>query len=314
MAVSKGKLWHLFHLGLSWLSLTWLAFIAGFLSLMMSWPETSGLRDDRLKESRCAGFALLIALVVGSLLHASLTRLGRRREIIRRIHLHFCGSVGTGMALGAATAAPMIYFGTPDDLRSIGDVPEGFVGGAGWGAILGLVIGTLWCLVEIVFWSTRDLAPPNRERARWAIALVPVVGLIAWAIAEACYPGRAFDAARWAEKESRHNGVRQQMAARLVGWRLLDGKTPAEVRSLLGKPNESAEGTWPRWLYFMGHERPFLYPLVEPPSCAWLMVEFGEDGRASQASVFAGSNCGCHDEPDELPGKAPTQQPLSTKR
>jgi hypothetical protein len=222
---------------------------------------------------------------------------GRHPSLIRRLCRVFALSVFWGIVLSLPIGV-CVFLNTLDAPQTWSQIAvESAVSGIFLGALSGVVVGCVWCLIEIGRWTIRDWKPVNQVRAAVAVASLLCASLCAWGIAQAQYPGKRFDAVEWAKQGSRDDGGRQQMAARLVGWRLLDGKTRAEVLAILGRPN--AGTTPPALMYFMGHERPFLYPLLVSMNCAWLTIEFGEDGRVSRSQVIAFSNCGCREEPAE---------------
>jgi hypothetical protein len=223
-------------------------------------------------------------------------------SLVQRMHRAFSRSVFWGMVVGAVVLGPLFFLASPNWAVRWSALPEIFVGGAGCGAILGIVVGTVWCLVVIELWATRSLSPANKDRVAIAIGVALCLCVFAWGLEEAYFPGSPFDPASWKDKESRYNGLRQQMAVRLVSRHVLNGKTRAEVRSMFGKPNWPSDPT--RLMYFLGHERPFLSFWGTSSRCEWLTVEFGPDDRVSGCHVGAVSHCGCVDEPDEAAANA----------
>jgi hypothetical protein len=221
-------------------------------------------------------------------------------SLVRRLRKRFSQSVFGGMVFGTVVLGPFNLLTTPGWAFRRSDLWELPVTGGIWGALLGIVVGTVWCLIEIERRATRDLRPATRARLRWTLAIATGISLFAWAVVDAYYPGKPFDDAEWRDRESRHNGARRKMAYRLVAWHVLDGKTRAEVRAMLGYSNWPDDSTLH---YFLGHQRT-LDPLSASPSCEWLMVNFGEDGRVSRYSVHASSNCGCFDTADDTPNPA----------
>jgi hypothetical protein len=175
------------------------------------------------------------------------------------------------------------------------------------GLIAGTSVGFGWCLVEAIRQFLRRAKPSIRRGAGWTIAILLGLWIVGFALCNALLPGKPFDAAEWQEREARHNGSRQQMADRLVAWRVLDGKTRAEVRSMLGNPNWPSEDS--RQLYFLGRERTLLGPLDASARCEWLAVEFGQDDRVARCHIGALSHCGCLDEtekPRQVEAAAPS--------
>jgi outer membrane protein assembly factor BamE (lipoprotein component of BamABCDE complex) len=94
------------------------------------------------------------------------------------------------------------------------------------------------------------------------------------------YLGIPFDATLWRDEVSLRNGVREEMADRLVGRHTLQGKTRAEVISLLGDPPPTDYFSDWDLVYLLGPERGFMSIDSE-----WLVVRFGQDGRVTECRI-----------------------------
>jgi hypothetical protein len=190
-------------------------------------------------------------------------------SLAREMGLRLVGSAVCGFALGAAIA-----------------------GSSSLGAIVGATIGAVWCLLEAI----RLLIRGRARHVQWTIAIVLGISTLAYAVDNTFFPGKPFDATVWRERESRDNGARQQMADRLISRHSLDGRTRAEVQSMLGTPS------WPSsdssLHYLLGRERPLLGPLVPSSNCEWLTIHFGKDDRVLDYHLGTISHCGCVDSSD----------------
>jgi hypothetical protein len=150
-------------------------------------------------------------------------------------------------------------------------------------ALLGtllLVVGFLadvgWLLiVGSVFWAPFVL---------WFVTLfLVVVGVVLVGWLREPSDGRAFDAALWRDESRMADGVRQDMARRLLARNTLIGKTRAEVVEMLGEPSYCMrDGPW-EW-----KDDPkgpnMVYQLGPGPSGFYserLTVRIGPDGRVS---------------------------------
>ena len=124
-------------------------------------------------------------------------------------------------------------------------------------------------------------------RRRWLIVVLAVYGVVlaagaATAALALTHSGPfdtslPFDRAVWQDRHQK-TGVRLRMAERLVWRHELDGKSRAEVASMLGSPN--AGYAWPGWdLAYR------VAPLGLGLDEGALVVRFGQDGRTSEARI-----------------------------
>lgn len=102
-----------------------------------------------------------------------------------------------------------------------------------------------------------------------AFVSVPVVCWV-W------FPGRSLDPAAWQDEVLVRQGVRLEMADRLVARGTLVGKSRAEVVELLGEPSPTTYFADWDLVYWLGPERGFISIDSE-----WLVLRLGEDGRVS---------------------------------
>jgi len=135
-----------------------------------------------------------------------------------------------------------------------------------------------------------ELPQPSRASLLIRIAIGAVFALMVGALVVEIvfFPGKPFDASEWQDKESVWNGARIEMADRLLAWGVLEGKSRAELKSMLGEPFQSGDT---KWLYFLG-QQPSFNPFAPPVLCDWLAVDFGEDNRVCRCSVHSSTHCG----------------------
>jgi hypothetical protein len=115
----------------------------------------------------------------------------------------------------------------------------------------------------------------SKRRKGWLVitfasaALAAVLG-VRWV----WFPGRAFDSIAWQDEVQVQQGVRLEMADRLVARGTLVDKTRAEVVELLGEPTRT--GHFADWdlVYWLGPERGFISIDSE-----WLVLRLGVDRR-----------------------------------
>jgi hypothetical protein len=111
-----------------------------------------------------------------------------------------------------------------------------------------------------------------------AAGLVGAAALVIWQV---WYPGRAFDRDLWLDESRMVDGVRHDMAVRLLARDWFVGKTRGEVVELLGPPMwEEPE----RLVYQLGPNRPpFPIPAMDSE---WLSVILGLDGRVARCRLW----------------------------
>jgi hypothetical protein len=103
-----------------------------------------------------------------------------------------------------------------------------------------------------------------------------VVGLVVWRV---WYPGRSFDPELWRDESRMVDGVRHDMAVRMLARDTLIGKTREEVVELLGSPGRDEPDLL---AYQLGPNRsPFL-----AMDSAWLSVILGPDGRVVRCKLW----------------------------
>ncbi len=120
-----------------------------------------------------------------------------------------------------------------------------------------------------------------RRQKRWLIIALAVLAVIA-VIAVRCvwFPGRAFDPNVWKDEAQVRQGVRLEMADRLIARGTLLGKTRDEVMQQLGEPPPT--GYFADWdmVYWIGPERGYFSIDSE-----WLVLRLGEDGRVVENRI-----------------------------
>jgi hypothetical protein len=102
----------------------------------------------------------------------------------------------------------------------------------------------------------------------WILSAAALVALIVWSC---WFPGRAFDPVAWDDERQAWDGVRLEMADRLIARDVLSGMTRAKVVAMLGEP--SRKGYFPDWdlVYWLGPERGF------GVDSEWLVVRISND-------------------------------------
>ncbi|MBY0459975.1 MAG: hypothetical protein K2V38_21875 [Gemmataceae bacterium] len=107
-----------------------------------------------------------------------------------------------------------------------------------------------------------------------------VVGLAALAVVAVLavrwvwFSGHEFDPALWQDEAQVRQGLRLEMADRLVARGTLVGKTQDEVVELLGEPPPTAYFADWDLVYWLGPERAYFSIDSE-----WLVLRLGADGR-----------------------------------
>lgn len=120
----------------------------------------------------------------------------------------------------------------------------------------------------------------SRGRRRLLISIATLAVLVALVVRWRWYPGQAFDPVAWRDEPQVENGVRLDMADRLVARRTLSGMTRAEVIELLGEPTKTAKfGDWDL-VYWLGPERMFFSIDSE-----WLVIRFNADGVVTESHI-----------------------------
>ncbi len=111
------------------------------------------------------------------------------------------------------------------------------------------------------------------------------VGVLAVAAALAFWlrgaTGRPFDPKAWRADERVGDGVRQEMADRIVARQTLRGKSRAEVVDMLGEPPPHGNVTGWDMAYWLGLERGFIRLDSE-----WLIIRLGQDGRVQECRIY----------------------------
>jgi hypothetical protein len=106
--------------------------------------------------------------------------------------------------------------------------------------------------------------------------LTVVLGITVWRI---WFPGRAFDAAAWKDETKINQGVRSEMADRLVARGVLQGKTRQEIVDLLGEPlPPNSFGDWDI-VYWLGYDGGYMG--VD----SWYLVLRLSDGRVQECRI-----------------------------
>lgn len=116
-----------------------------------------------------------------------------------------------------------------------------------------------------------------KRRKGWLVAaLMAMTVVVVPAVRWVWFPGRAFDPVAWQDEVQVRQGVRPEMADRLLARGTLVGKTRAEVVELLGEPTPT--GHFADWdlVYWLGPERGIFAIDSE-----WLVLRLGADGRVA---------------------------------
>ena len=116
----------------------------------------------------------------------------------------------------------------------------------------------------------------SRDVKRW-LGLFAILGAVATVIFFFVTrpPGRELDPVAWSDEAQVKQGVRQEMADRLLFRKALIGKTRDEVIELLGEPSPSNRyANRPILVYWLGPERSLFS--LDPE---FLILRLGEDGR-----------------------------------
>lgn len=111
-----------------------------------------------------------------------------------------------------------------------------------------------------------------KRRKLWLVVVVAAVAALIFR--RVWFPGRAFDSVMWQNQAQVYQGVRLEMADRLIARGTLVGRTRAEVVALLGEPPPT--GYFAEWdlVYWLGPERGLISIDSE-----WLVLRLGADGR-----------------------------------
>ena len=117
-----------------------------------------------------------------------------------------------------------------------------------------------------------------RTRAKLLAAAALLLAAVgAWAV----WPtGRAFDQAVWRDEKQVVQGVRLEMADRIMASKMLRGKTRAEVVEMLGEPPKTEYFKSWDMVYWLGPERGFISIDSE-----WLVVKLDAQGRVSDYRI-----------------------------
>jgi hypothetical protein len=121
---------------------------------------------------------------------------------------------------------------------------------------------------------------PRLTTKRWVTVIAFTAFLLGWIVWRIQVPGRPFDPVAWQDSVRVHQGVRLEMANRLVGCGKLEGMTRQHVIELLGKPSD--EGYFREFdlVYWLGPERGLISIDSE-----WLALRLGEDDRVIEYRI-----------------------------
>lgn len=120
----------------------------------------------------------------------------------------------------------------------------------------------------------------SHRAQRTLIAVAALVAVVAGFVWQVWYPGRSFDPTLW-RNSSLVDGVRHDMAVRMLARNALVGRTREEVLDLLGPPYWEESGVL---AYQLGPNRPLL-PMPAMDS-EWLSVILGSDGRVIRCKIW----------------------------
>ena len=112
----------------------------------------------------------------------------------------------------------------------------------------------------------------------WWLRVVVFAGLAGFVVCRLGFPGRAFDRDLWLDTSRLADGVRADMADRLLARGTLDEMTRDEVIDLLGPPTWQAAD---RMGYELGPSRSSFAVDGE-----WLTAFFGPGGRVVRCKVW----------------------------
>jgi hypothetical protein len=119
----------------------------------------------------------------------------------------------------------------------------------------------------------------SKDVKRW-LTLFAVLGVAGTGLVWFTYfRGRAFDPIAWHDPVQVNEGVRQDMADRLVLRRTLIGKTRPEIVEMLGEPDSVGPRNGMR--YYIGLERDHFFR-IDPES---LCLRLDDDGRVISSYV-----------------------------
>jgi len=86
---------------------------------------------------------------------------------------------------------------------------------------------------------------PRMTTRQWMVAVAVVALLLGWVVWSRRPLGVPLDPVAWRDPVRVRQGVRLEMADRIVGWGTLRGKTRQQVVELLGEPSD--EGYFREW-------------------------------------------------------------------
>lgn len=120
----------------------------------------------------------------------------------------------------------------------------------------------------------------KRRKRRLVVAFAAVAVVAVLAVRWVWFPGRSFDSAAWQDETLVEQGVRLEMADRLIARGTLVGRTRTEVVEVLGEPPRTAYFADWDLVYWLGPERGFFSIDSE-----WLVLRLGADGRVTNNRI-----------------------------
>lgn len=116
------------------------------------------------------------------------------------------------------------------------------------------------------------------KRRKWLLALATILTVLA--VRQFAFPGRSFNAEAWRDESLIRDGVRLEMADRLVAWGTLRGKTREEVIEMMGHQPRTCYSRAGDLVYWLGRERSSFAIDSE-----WLVIRFDDAGRVSEYHI-----------------------------
>lgn len=129
--------------------------------------------------------------------------------------------------------------------------------------------------------------PPSKGRRFLKLLGMLTVAAILCTTGLYWFRGAPFDRAAWLDDAQIRQGVRLQMADRLVARRTLIGMSRSGVVALLGAPPRQEYFPAYELVYWLGRERKplFSFMFISTDS-EWLAVKFGGNQRVSEAKIL----------------------------